>query len=128
LWEVVVVGTRYFGGIRLGTGGLVRAYGAAAREALQRLPTEERVLHIVATLTVDYALYGNLRYLFPQHGVYVEEETFGERVSERVAVPAECFADVATLLSDLTNGAVRLAESVVGRRYYPVAAATGITP
>ncbi len=118
LREVVVVGTRYFGGIKLGAGGLVRAYAAAAREVLQRLPTEERILHIIAAMTIDYALYGNLRYVFPQRGVRIEEEAFAERVSLRVAVPAEGFVEVAGLLSDLTNGAVRLAESIVGRRYY----------
>lgn len=116
--EIVVVGTRYFGGIKLGTGGLVRAYGAAAREALKELPTEERVLHLLADLTVDYALYGNLRYLFPQQGVRIEEETFAERVTLRIAVPAEAFDEVSESLQELTNGEVRLPERVAGQRYY----------
>ena len=118
LREVVVVGTRYFGGIKLGTGGLVRAYGAAAREALKGLATEERVLHLLAALTVDYDLYGNLRYLFPQHSVRIEGETFAERVTLRIAAPAERFAEVADLLRELTNGEVRLDERTDGQRYY----------
>ena len=119
LEEVVVVGTRYFGGIKLGTGGLVRAYAAAAREALKGLPTEERVLHEVYAFSVDYARYGALRYLFPQHGVRVEEEAFGERVTLRVAIPVAARAAVAEALRELTNGEVTLAGAPEDRRYYP---------
>ncbi len=118
LQEIVVVGTRYFGGIKLGTGGLVRAYSAAAREALKALPVEERVLHEVYTFSVDYARYGALHYLLPQQGVRVEEEAFAEQVTLRVAVPAEAHDAVAEMLREATNGEVNLADEPERRRYY----------
>ena len=119
--DVVVVGTRHFGGIKLGTGGLVRAYAAAAREALKGLPTEERILHEVYAFSVDYARYGALRYLFPQHGVRVEEEAFGERVTLRVAIPVAARAAIAEALREMTNGEVTLAGEPEDRRYHPAA-------
>jgi putative IMPACT (imprinted ancient) family translation regulator len=53
--EIVVVVTRYFGGIKLGTGGLVRAYTAAVQHALRELATVERVDWIEARVVVSYA-------------------------------------------------------------------------
>lgn len=117
LLEVVVVGTRYFGGIKLGTGGLVRAYAAAARAALEHLPTRERVLHRVAAIDADYALYGQLRYVLPQHGVRILEEEFGALVRLMLAVPAAEAGAVADLLRELSNGGILLDERWEGQRY-----------
>ena len=50
--------------------------------------------------------------------MHVEEETFPERVTLRIAVPAEAFDEVSASLRELTNGEVRLPERVAGQRYY----------
>ena len=63
LKNVCVVVTRYFGGILLGTGGLVRAYTAACTAGLDACVTAERQQGVLATWTVDYGLYGKLQYL-----------------------------------------------------------------
>ncbi len=118
LCEVAAVGTRYFGGIKLGTGGLVRAYGGVAREALQQLVTVERVLHHLACITIDYTLYGNLQYLLPRREVKIEDTAFTDRVTMLLAVPHERVAEVAAMLSELTNGQVILGEHWVEDRYY----------
>lgn len=118
LCEVVAVVTRYFGGIKLGTGGLVRAYSGAVREALADLPTAERLLHHVGQITIDYGVYGNLKYLFPKHGVKVEDESFADKVTLRMAVPYDRTDEVAALLRDLTNGQVVLDENRLEDRYY----------
>lgn len=115
--EVVVVGTRYFGGVKLGTGGLVRAYSGAARDALAALPVEELVLHRLARINVDYGLYGNFQYLLAKHGVAIEDPAFAERVSMTLAVPYDRWDAVAQLLQELTNGDVVLAHCEVGERY-----------
>jgi uncharacterized YigZ family protein len=117
LLEVVAVVTRYFGGTKLGTGGLVRAYGGAVREALAILPTAERVLHHVARITVDYTLLGTLQYTLPRHGVRIEGEAFAERATLDIAVPASRRAEVADFLRELTNGQVLLHEHWIGERY-----------
>ena len=105
---VVVVGTRYFGGIKLGTGGLVRAYSAAARQALASLPTEERVWHRLAEVTVDYAAYGSLRHAVPQLGVQIRAERFADLVTLELAIPYDAIERCAGLLRDLTSGRLAL--------------------
>lgn len=105
---VVVVGTRYYGGIKLGSGGLVRAYGLAARQALAAAPIEERIWHRQASVAVDYAVYGALRHALPPLGVRIQAERFAERVSLDLAVPYDMAERVAELLRDLTTGQVVL--------------------
>ncbi len=117
LLEIVAVGTRYFGGTKLGTGGLVRAYSGAVREALAELAVEVRVLHRLARITVDYGLYGNLQYLLPRDGVIMEDPAFAERVSMLLAVPYDRWDAVARRLSELTNGDIDLERCRVGERY-----------
>jgi len=116
--EVAVVGTRYWGGTKLGTGGLVRAYSGAAREALKVMPTAERRLYRVATLAIDYTLYGSLRYALPKIGVRMEDEVFTDRVTIALAAPYDQAAQVAALVREMTNGSIDLETTWQGERYY----------
>lgn len=117
LLEVAAVVTRYFGGTKLGTGGLVRAYGNAVREALEALPTKERILHRVARITVDYALYNDLRHLFPRYDVTVQGETFGEDATLKIAVPYDRAEKLTTFLRDATAGRLCLGDAWMGETY-----------
>ncbi len=117
LVEVVAVGTRYFGGTKLGTGGLVRAYSGVVREALAVLPVEERVLHRLARISADYGTFGQLQRLLPRYGVRLEEITYTEGVSMLLAVPCDRWEAVSRLVSDVTNGSVDLERCQVGARY-----------
>ena len=89
LKNVCVVVTRYFGGILLGTGGLVRAYTAACTAGLDACVTAERQQGVLATWTVDYGLYGKLQYLAEEEGLYPQGCDFGEAVTLRLLLPAE---------------------------------------
>lgn len=109
LREVVVVGTRFFGGIKLGTGGLVRAYSDTAREALLKLPTRECVLHHRGRIVIDYGLYAALEHLLPRYAVRVEEALFADKVSLLLAVPHERAEEFAALLSELSKGQATIA-------------------
>lgn len=117
LCEVVVVGTRYFGGVKLGTGGLVRAYGGAARETLKRLPTTTYALHRLAKIRVDYGLYGVLQYQLPQLGVLFDDAVYAEDVRLTLAVPHDRDTETAQFLQEATNGSVLLVKCWVGHRY-----------
>ena len=117
LCEVVAVGTRYWGRVKLGTGGLVRAYSGALREALKGLSTVECVLHRLARLVVDYGLYGNLRHLLPKYGVRTDETLFAEGVTLSLAVPYDHADQVAGLLRELTNGRILIERQWQGERY-----------
>jgi len=125
LVEVVAVGTRYFGGTKLGTGGLVRAYGGVVREALAALSVQELVLHRVVRFDVEYALYGTLQYLLPRLDVRVVEEAFADRVTLQLAIPYHRWDEMVRQVRELTNGQVDLARRQVGERYDVVGAAHG---
>jgi uncharacterized YigZ family protein len=117
LVEAVAVGTRYFGGIKLGAGGLVRAYGECVRRALDTLPVAEMVYYHRAVISVDYALYGMLKYALPRHGVLLDDETFRVVVDLTISIPPEALEAVAGLLSEASNGRVRLPEHIEGGHY-----------
>lgn len=117
LSDVVVVGTRYFGGIKLGPGGLVRAYSSAARQALQALPTVEYVLHQLARCTLDYSLYSQVQRLLPRYGARVREAHFAEEVTAVVAVPYEQASALDAALRELTNGRLVLLDRVFRECY-----------
>ncbi len=117
LCEIVAVVTRYFGGTKLGTGGLVRAYSAAVRKALKSLDTKELVLHHMARISVDYGLYNNLKRLLPRQGVSIQEEIFAAAVTLLVAVPYDRAKETDALLRKLTDGRIRLNEQWLQSRY-----------
>jgi uncharacterized YigZ family protein len=121
LVEAVAVGTRYFGGIKLGTGGLVRAYSDCIRAALERLPVAEMVYHCRAAITVDYGAYGSLKYRLPRHGVRIEEETFGEHIRLSLGILPENVDALTELLRESTAGQVILSECIQGGYYVRVA-------
>ena len=90
LGDLVVVVTRYFGGVKLGTGGLVRAYGSVAGMAIKALDIVEKVrMRRIDLEAGHYRHYGPRRGLIDAHGGQGIEENFGEDVDLRVAVPLD---------------------------------------
>lgn len=107
--DLVVVVTRYFGGVKLGTGGLVRAYGGVAGIAINALDLVEKVrMKRIDLEAVHYSHYGSVRGLIDAHGGDVIEETFGEAVDLRVAIPLDRLAPFARAVADATAGAVEI--------------------
>lgn len=92
LGDVVVVTTRYFGGTKLGTGGLVRAYSDAAKAVLAILPRTERVERRRVRLTMPYSLYERARQMIADAEGHIEEETFTADVTLVVSLPLERLA------------------------------------
>jgi len=117
LSDVVVVGTRYFGGIKLGPGGLVRAYSSAAREALKTLATAECALYRLARLSLDYALYHQLLRLLPRYKAQVREARFAEQVTVVLAMPYERAQELDAALEELSNGQIVLLDHVFQEGY-----------
>lgn len=76
----LVVVTRYFGGTLLGTGGLVKAYSSAAKEALENAGLAEEVCGIRGYITVDYNSVGKLNYILSAGGIYVLDTAYEENV------------------------------------------------
>ena len=102
--EIVAVSTRYYGGVKLGTGGLGRAYSGGVKLALESLSTEERVDRITVDVTVGYAEVDALQRLTAELDVVVEDEEYGASVRYRCAVPDSDLERFRTSVADLTRG------------------------
>ena len=94
LTDVCAVVTRYFGGTLLGTGGLVRAYQGALKDALQHCDIRRRVRGEILHYTVDYELYGRIQRLTETSGIFIFKSDFAENVTLDLLVP-ETEADAA---------------------------------
>jgi len=87
--DVIVVVTRYFGGIKLGAGGLVRAYSGATQQVLADLPLVEHRPQREYRLRFDFSREQPLRHWAEQHGAELLSIDYGQQVEARLAVPEE---------------------------------------
>ncbi len=110
LVDVCCVVTRYFGGILLGTGGLVRAYTEGAKRAVNAAGISEMSLFSVLLIACPYNLLGVVQLLLPQHGCAVEETDYGADVTLTVTQPAGRLTELNTALADATAGKVSAEE------------------
>jgi uncharacterized YigZ family protein len=106
LGDIVVVVTRYFGGTKLGTGGLVRAYGDAVKEVLATLPRAEKVATVAAMAEIPYTLLERARQLAEAYGGVVLEENFAAAITLVIRFKAEQFEGFAGALRELSHGVV----------------------
>ncbi|ALB61284.1 FIG000605: protein co-occurring with transport systems (COG1739) [Cronobacter condimenti 1330] len=106
--EVTAVVVRYFGGIKLGTGGLVKAYGGGVQQALTMLETTLKVPLTEYTLLCDYAQLAGVESLLGQFNGQVVQSEFQARVALRVALPHTQVAAFSAKLADFSRGALHL--------------------
>ena len=106
--DIALVTTRYFGGTKLGTGGLVAAYTAAAQAAIRELQTEEKVRRIACELDVPYAALESVRKAIEAHEGIDLGETFDADVHLTFQVPEECVEKLAESIRNMTAGRVVL--------------------
>jgi uncharacterized YigZ family protein len=106
--EVAAVVTRYYGGVKLGKGGLVRAYGGAVQYALESLPTVLRTPTRAVQVTVDYQDVEMLRRLSEQHGAEVAAEEYAADVTYTLLLPLSTASAFTSALADGTAGRARM--------------------
>ena len=99
-----VVVTRYFGGILLGAGGLVRAYSHAAAIALGKAGIVTMAHCAILDIACDYSFYGKLAVCIPEWGGVVEDTQFGGAVTVRVRIHATLVDSFCAKLTDASNG------------------------
>jgi putative IMPACT (imprinted ancient) family translation regulator len=104
LGDIAAVVTRYYGGIKLGTGGLVKAYSGAVQEALLTVPRTERVDAIRVQFEVPYAVIGAVQQLLPTVAAELESQDFDTHATFIVRLPRAERARLISALGDLTRG------------------------
>ena len=102
--DVVAVVTRYFGGTKLGKGGLVRAYSGGVKAALEGLELKELVQTTTLLVTITYSDVSTLKHALPQFEAAVTAEDFGTDVTMIVVLPEEHEASFVEALAGITNG------------------------
>jgi len=107
--HVVVVVTRFFGGTKLGAGGLVRAYGGTAASCLREAPQVQVVPRVTRVVHAPYDQTGAVYGLLDSHGVRREDEAHGaDGLRLTISLPADGRQRFADALSDATRGRARL--------------------
>lgn len=119
LVDVCCVVTRYFGGILLGTGGLVRAYTEGVKVAVAAAGVQRMSLYSVLLITCGYNQLGTLQQLLPRYDCQIEETDYGADVTLTVTQPAGRLDELNTALAEATAGTVSAMEietKFMGRR------------
>ena len=103
--DTVAVVTRYYGGVQLGAGGLVRAYSGAVSAALDAIGTVERRRLALLTVTTDHQRAGRLENDLRAAGHAIRDVSYGAAVTIRLGVPDSRADAFASWLADATSGA-----------------------
>ncbi|MEO8802111.1 MAG: YigZ family protein [Rudaea sp.] len=103
--NIMVVVTRWFGGIKLGAGGLMRAYGGCASECLRQADKSELIDTTLVEFAVEFPVLARLRVRLHALDAGIEAEDFCDSGAKlRVSVPCANLSELHLLLADLTRG------------------------
>lgn len=102
--EIAVVVTRYFGGTKLGTGGLVRAYSSMVKSVVEALPTKEMVEKVTVDATIAYQAVTLFKRMLPDFEIEVAGEAFAEEAMFTLTMPEEHLENFTERLAELTDG------------------------
>ena len=102
--NVVIVVTRYFGGIKLGTGGLVRAYTGSAKLGLEAAGIYEVTEKKVLTYRLDYGIFNKLSNFTFEQDVFIENIEYTDVVKFNLVVEPEAAEEVKYLVTGIANG------------------------
>ena len=108
LHQVLCVVTRYYGGTKLGTGGLIRAYSNAANEALSLLPLKTLVRTIQLELRFSYDFENLIRKLLSDFRGSIQQSDYSDKIKMLVAVPASKTNSFMDVLTEKTNSMIKI--------------------
>lgn len=113
--NILAIVTRYFGGIKLGAGGLTRAYGGAVQEALETAPVVHFTPYMRCTLTLPYSDVGTFEHYIKDTDIRMIDRTFTGAVTMTFLTLPECKDHHKTYFRDLTFGKTEMEE--IGEEY-----------
>ncbi len=108
--EIVAVVVRYFGGIKLGTGGLARAYSGSVSEALKNTPTCVQIDSVSVSLSLSYALEDKVRHLLGQFSAEIVNASYAEALTITCQCPTDQWPTLKQRLADVGRGQVAVSE------------------
>ncbi|NLY08668.1 MAG: YigZ family protein [Tissierellia bacterium] len=115
--NALIVVTRYFGGVKLGAGGLIRAYSQGAVEAVK---VSKKVLmkdFFKVSLSFDYTLHGKIENWIMNKGIHVENQNFSDCVEIEIWIDGNDFENVRSELMDMSSGTATI--TMIGSEYVP---------
>lgn len=108
IYNVAVVVTRYFGGVLLGTGGLVRAYSKAVQKGLAASRMIKKRHGIALKVTTDYTGIGKLQYIAGERNIPILNSEYTDKVVLELLIPTEDVGEVQKAITEGTNGRARM--------------------
>lgn len=108
IYNVAVVVTRYFGGVLLGTGGLVRAYSKAVQEGLANSVVIEKQHGVALEVITDYTGIGKIQYIAGERGLPTLESEYTDRVMLKLLVASDEVGIVEKEITEGTNGRAKI--------------------
>ena len=107
--NIAVVVTRYFGGTKLGTGGLVRAYTKSLSLALEGATILEKREFISSEMLLDYTMHGKfINYIKNNDGIILNDEIFTEQVQIKMFIKPEKFDKIKDEINDMSAGTIKI--------------------
>ncbi|ANZ58468.1 YigZ family protein [Fructilactobacillus lindneri] len=108
LHDTAIVVTRYFGGIKLGAGGLIRAYSNSASQVIEQTGIVEKILQTRIKLTVSYKLNDKLQYFLQKNNFIIYDTQYGKEIEITTAVAANQIESFQTKITNLLAGDVKI--------------------
>lgn len=106
IYDVAVVVTRYFGGVLLGTGGLLRAYQEATKEGIAASQICEKKAGVLLEMSFPYPTLGKLQYYCATNGIHVADTIYEENVTLRIIVENDMEKQIIADITNQTEGSV----------------------
>ena len=106
LGDIAVVITRYFGGTKLGTGGLVRAYSNAMREVISILPLAQKAATVSTEISLPYSVFDQVKRLVSTHNGTIQHPVYGADIRLLIKFLEEDFPPFQTAMTQMTNGRI----------------------
>lgn len=119
LRNTLVTVTRYYGGMKLGAAGLVRAYSSSAAAGVAAAGRATYMLHEEYQMKIEYPDWGRVERLLEEVGARMADVQYGAAVSARIFVPLSVSEALLNRLRDASGGSIQY--HLEGEKYYPVA-------
>jgi uncharacterized YigZ family protein len=106
--DTTVVVSRYFGGAKLGKGGMARAYTEALLHVLERIPLQEKISYTQLHIDMEYMHLDMVERILPEYEALVDARDFGVRINLQIRVPTEHRPELIRHLTELSNGSIQI--------------------